>query len=52
MLANVMPSVSAITLIQKFYIPIVTTLANLSAGYDNSGLDNPLSLKKAITSPY
>ena len=31
---------------------MVTVLANLSAGYDDSGSDEPLSLQEAMTSPY
>ncbi len=31
---------------------MVTVLVNLNAGYDDSGPDEPVSLKEAMTSPY
>ena len=49
---NVMRSVFAIPSIPKSYIHMVTIFANLNAGYNDSGPDEPLSLKKAMITPY
>lgn len=49
---NIMHSVSATPSVPKSPVQMVTVLANISAGYDNSGPDEPLSLKEVIASPY
>lgn len=38
--------------VPKSHIHMVTVLANLSAGYDDSGPDEPLTFKQAMTSTY
>ena len=38
--------------VPKFHIYMVTVLANLNVGCDDSGPDEPLSLKATIRSPY
>ena len=50
--ANVMRSISATSSIPKSHIHMVTVLANLNAGYDNSGPDKPLTIKEAMATPY
>lgn len=50
--ANVMYFVSAIPLLSKSHINMVTVLANLSAECDNSYSDEPFSIKQAISLPY
>lgn len=50
--AYVMRPVSNTQPIPKSNIHMVTILANLIAGYDDSGPDEPLTLKQAIASPY
>ncbi len=44
--------VSTTPSVSKFHIHMVTVLANLKPGYDDSGLDEPLFLKAAIVSSY
>ena len=50
--ANVMHSISNSPFVPKSHIHMVIVLANLSASYDNSGSDEPLSLKEAKVSSY
>ncbi len=50
--ANVICPVPTTPSVSKSHIYMVTVLANLHAGYDDSGPDKPLSLKKAMASPY
>ncbi len=47
-----MCSVPTTPSVPKFHIHMVTVLANLNAGYVDSGPDEPLSLKEAMASPY
>ncbi len=49
---NVIRSISSSPSIPKSHIHIVTVLANLNIGCDNSGPDQPLPLKKAMISLY
>lgn len=51
-LANLIPSIFAILLVFKFYIHMVTILANLSARCDNFSPGKPIFLKKAMLSSY
>lgn len=44
--------VSATSSVLKYHIHIVTVLANLNAEYNNSSLDKPLTIKKAMATPY
>lgn len=44
--------VSNTTSVPKSNIHIITVLAHLSARYGDSGLNEPLSLKEAMSSPY
>ena len=48
--ANVMRSLTPLT--PKSHLHMVTVLANLAAGSDTSGPDEPLLLKEAMASPY
>lgn len=50
--ANVMRLISITQPVPKSHIHIVTVLANVSARYDDSGPDEPLTLKQAMASPY
>ena len=50
--ANVIRSISNSSSVPKSHIHMVTVLANLNAGCDDSGPDEPLSLKEARASPY
>ncbi len=50
--ANVMCLASTTPSVSKSHIHTVTVLANLNAGYDDSGPDEPLSLKEAMALPY
>ncbi len=50
--ANVICSASTTPSVSKSHIHIVTVLANLKAGYDDSGPDEPLSLKESMAPPY
>ena len=50
--ANVMRSVSATPSVLKFHIYMIMVLADLSARCDDSGPDEPLSIKQAMSSPY
>lgn len=50
--ANIMRSTAASHFIPKSHVHMVTVLANLSAGYDDSGSDQPLTLKEAMASAY
>ncbi len=47
-----MRSVSAIPSVRKSYIYMATVLATLSAGSDDSSLDELLFFKEAMSSPY
>lgn len=49
---NIMHSVSATPSVLKSPIQMVTILANISAGYNNFGPDEPFSLIEIIASPY
>ncbi len=50
--ANFMCSVSTTPSVSKSRIQMVTVLANLNPGYDDSGPDESLSLKETVASPY
>ena len=50
--ANVMRSISASSLVRKSHIYMVTVLANLNAGCDDSGPDESLSLRETMASSY
>lgn len=52
MLANIMYSVSATSSVPKYYIYMITVLANLIAESDNFSLNKPFSFKEAMLSPY
>ena len=47
-----MCSISAFPSIPKFYILIVTVLANFNAYYNDSGPDKLFSLKEVMRSPH
>lgn len=51
-LANIICFISAISSIPKSHIYIVTIFANLNIEYDNSGLDESLSIKEVLAILY